>query len=318
MNHNQKLHHPSLLAVWPGMGAVATSAGYYLISKLGMHLHTEYPPQKFFELSHVDVKSGLIQSARLPRSRLFVWHDPHAQHDLLVFIGEAQPAAMSNDFCNNLISHAKRLGVKDVFTFAAIATRMRPENTSRVFGAAIDRRHLSTFRSAQVELLDEGRISGLNGVLLEIAAESGMLGGCLLGEMPFAFPQLPFPKASLAVLTTFTQILGIELDFGELRHQAERMENELGKLLHDLEDAIEQHGEVLPSEGSTEADAETEPDEPMLSTDDQVKIEDLFASARQDRARAYELKQELDRLKVFHAYEDRFLDLFKKPNSDHD
>ena len=31
-----------------------------------------------------------------------------------------------------------------------------------------------------------------------------------------------------------------------------------------------------------------------------------------DRAKAIELKQELDRLGVFKDYEDRFLDLFKK------
>ena len=48
--------------------------------------------------------------------------------------------------------------------------------------------------------MDEGQISGLNGVLLGIAAERGMSGGCLLGEIPSVFSQFPFPKASLEVL----------------------------------------------------------------------------------------------------------------------
>jgi hypothetical protein len=39
----------------------------------------------------------------------------------------------------------------------------------------------------------------------------------------------------------------------------------------------------------------------------------LFNQANQDRSKAFELKQELDRLGVFKDYEDRFLDLFKKP-----
>jgi hypothetical protein len=43
------------------------------------------------------------------------------------------------------------------------------------------------------------------------------------------------------------------------------------------------------------------------------RIEQLFTQAREDRAKAYELKRELDRLDVFREYEDRFLDLFKKP-----
>jgi hypothetical protein len=32
-----------------------------------------------------------------------------------------------------------------------------------------------------------------------------------------------------------------------------------------------------------------------------------------DRSRAFELKQELNRLGIFKEHEDRFLDLFKKP-----
>jgi len=43
------------------------------------------------------------------------------------------------------------------------------------------------------------------------------------------------------------------------------------------------------------------------------RIEKLFDQAAKDRSKAFELKQELDRLGVFKEYEDRFLDLFKKP-----
>jgi hypothetical protein len=42
------------------------------------------------------------------------------------------------------------------------------------------------------------------------------------------------------------------------------------------------------------------------------RIEELFTQAATDRSKAYELKQELDRLGVFKDYEDRFLDLFKQ------
>lgn len=311
MKTHAQLNHPWLLAVWPGMGSVAVSAGYYLISKLGMHLLKEYPPQKFFELSHVEVKNGLIQTARLPRSRLFLWRDPQELHDLIIFMGEAQPASHGNAFCSHLIQDAQRLGVQDVFTFAAMASRMRPEEPSRIFGAAINRECLSTFKAANIELMEEGKISGLNGVLLEIAAESGMHGGCLLGEMPYAFPQLPFPKASLAVLQTFTAMAGITIDFAELRAQADKFDDELGKLLYHLEDAIEHRGEAMSAEQTAQDESEPESEELSLDRADQQLIEELFESARIDRSRAYELKQELDRLHVFHEYEDRFLDLFR-------
>ena len=43
------------------------------------------------------------------------------------------------------------------------------------------------------------------------------------------------------------------------------------------------------------------------------KIEKLFELSQRDIAKANELKQELDKWGVYKEYEDRFLDLFKKP-----
>ncbi|MFN7171005.1 MAG: hypothetical protein ACK4NT_07210, partial [Candidatus Omnitrophota bacterium] len=45
----------------------------------------------------------------------------------------------------------------------------------------------------------------------------------------------------------------------------------------------------------------------------QEKIEKLFEEAKKDISKANELKKELDRWNVYKEYEDRFLDLFKKP-----
>jgi hypothetical protein len=50
-----------------------------------------------------------------------------------------------------------------------------------------------------------------------------------------------------------------------------------------------------------------------LKPSDRQRIDLMFDNAAHDRSRAYELKQELDRLGVFPQYEDRFLDLFKDP-----
>jgi hypothetical protein len=281
-----------------------------------MHLLAEFPAREYFDLDRVEVKNGMIQSARLPRSRLFLWHDPNKRHDLIVFIGEAQPPTKGGAFCSQLISHAEQLGVKRVYTFAAMATQMRPEHPSRVFGAAIDRESLAEFKRLKLEVLDEGHISGLNGVLLAIAADRGMRGGCLLGEMPHVFSQFPFPKASLAVLETFSSMAGITIDLAELKDQSQQVEKGLEEFLHRLESSVESQGEPVarPSvEPIPENDGPEAAKTNHLSTRDKQRLDELFAISRQDRSRAYQLKQELDRLKVFHEYEDRFLDLFKEP-----
>lgn len=311
MANEENLKAPWLVAAWPGMGGVGISAAYYLMAKLGMHLLAEFPAREFFDLENVEVKDGLISTGRLPRSRLFLWKDPEEVHDLIVFIGEAQPPAKGDAFCAQLIERAEKMGVERVFTFAAMATEMRPRDDSRVFGAAIDPETLKDFNRLDLEILREGRISGLNGVLLGVAAERGLQGGCFLGEMPHVFPQFPFPKASLAVLQAFSAIAGCVMDLTELEDQAGQVEEKMEEILERVQNPTGQP-EIAPSYEIMPEEQEPA-DDPRLGSRDEQRIETLFEQARRDRSRAYELKRELDRLKVFADYEDRFLDLFKEP-----
>jgi len=302
-----KLRDPLLLAVWPGMGGVASGAGYYLMAKLGMHLMMEFPADEIFDVEQIKVKDGLIVTRRLPRSRLFLWRDENRSHDIILFIGDAQPPSRGSAFCRKLIAYVRELGVKKVFTFAAMATRMRPEHHSQVFGAAIDRGTLGRFEELGMHVFEDGKISGLNGVLLGVAAESGMTGGCLLGEIPSVFSQIPFPKASLAVLEMFTRMEGIEIDFTELRTHARTVDATLEIFLKRMEQSAEE------VEAEEAAENQTERATPRPANSDKQRIDGLFEEVRKDRSKAYGLKQELDRLGLFSEYEDRFLDLFKEP-----
>lgn len=302
------LNKPWMVAVWPGMGHVAISGGYYLMAKLGMYQLAEFRPLDLFEVEHVEVKGGLIRTGSLPRSRLFVWHNSAGGHDIVVFIGEAQPPTGKYAFCRKLVEFARQLGVERVFTFAAMATEMRPEHPSRLFAAATSDEILAELKRPEVEILEEGAISGLNGVLLGVAAENGLPGVCLLGEMPHVFPQLPFPKASLSVLEMFATMAGLKLDLAELREQARTVEEKLGELFAAVQQAVQGR---KPAAAETSTAQETQ--ETRLASEDQQCIEQLFKQAQEDRSKAYELKRELDRLGVFREYEDRFLDLFKKP-----
>lgn len=189
-----------------------------------------------------------------------------------------------------------------------MATQMHPEHDSRVFAAATDEENLDQLRPLGLTLLEDGQIGGLNGVLLGVAAEAGLHGVCLLGEMPHIFAQLPFPKASQAVLEVFSRMADVEIDFTELSEQAAAVEEHLGQLLAQVEQQM----------GRQEAEEEQESfgveprEEEGLSTEDQRTIAGLFEQAQHDRSKAYELKRELDRLGVFKEYEDRFLNLFRK------
>ena len=302
-----KLHQPWLIAVWPGMGNVALNAGVYLLAKLDMKVIAEFESSDLFDVEHVEVKEGIIQTARRPRNRLFLWADPEQKRDLVLFLGEAQPPIGKYAFCRQLIGHVRTLGVERVFTFAAMATQMHPKHRSRVFGAATDSASLEELKRLELEVLREGHIGGLNGVLLGAAAESGLRGACLLGEMPHIFSQLLFPKASLAILEVFATITRIDLDFTELSEQARNMEAQLEAILAQIEKNYREQYSGEEAEGSPEP-AEAD----QMTPADTQRVEALFEQAAKDRSKAFELKQELDRLGVFKEYEDRFLDLFKK------
>ena len=58
MPDEPKFNNSWLVAVWPGMGQVALSVGYYLMAKLGMHALAEFSPRELFDVEHIDVKAG--------------------------------------------------------------------------------------------------------------------------------------------------------------------------------------------------------------------------------------------------------------------
>ena len=312
-----ELHDPWLVAVWPGMGNVALLAGAYLVERLSGLVITELPSDDLFEVESVEINDGLITAGRAPRNLYYAWKDPSGKQDMLIFIGEAQPTSGGYAFCHRMLNDAVKRGVKRIFTFAAMATQLQPGSTPRVFGVSTKKKFLRELAGLDVEILREGQISGLNGVLLAAGAERGLEGICLLGEMPFFAINVPNPKASQAVLEVFARMTGIELDLAPMAEQAEAMDHRLVQLLEKLkreaaeQDESEEEFPISDSAGQHDEEKGSGGDDD-LDPQARHRIEQLFEKARRDQSKAVELKQELDRLGVFKNYEDRFLDLFKK------
>lgn len=308
MEQKPNLHHPWLVAVWPGIGHVGINAGYYLMSTLEMTVLAELQVSNLFEVDHVVVEKGILHTGRRPRSRFFLWSDPKKERDLVIFLGEAQPPQGKSQYCQAIIDFARKIGVEKVYTFAAMASQMHPEHDSRVFFAATNEESLKELENQQIQILEDGQISGLNGVLLGVAAEKGLHGGCFLGEMPHLFSQLPFPKASHAVLEVFSSLMGIEVNLTELADQAKQMDEQLGALLAQVEERLGQSFTTAQQEEVVQPTTAMD----KLTPEDHARLDKLFDEATADRKKSFELKQELDRLGVFKEFEDRFLDLLKK------
>ena len=306
-----ELENPWLVTAWPGMGAVAHVAGKYLVHKLGARRIADVPADDFFDIASVRVKGGVVELGDPPENVFYGWKNPGDGPDLVLFLGEKQPAGGGYRFCGKVLEMSAKMNVSRVVTFAALGTPIHPRAESRVLAVASRGELLDELKQSQVTILEDGEIGGLNGVFLAAAAEQGHDGVCLLGEFPYFARTVPNPKASSAVLRVFARLAGIELDLKELDEQAEVVERNLVQHIQQLERAAEALAASRQDEGFTIPERHEE-QEHTLDPEVEARIEALFEQARQNRDTALELKAELDRQGVFREYEDRFLDLFKQ------
>ncbi len=314
MTEMPAMNSPWLVSVWPGMGGVALKAGEYLAEQLGMTHVGDFPCDEFFDVNHLSVDEGLARPGDRPRCAILHWRDPRERNDLVLLMGEAQPLTRGYELAHRVIEWAAEWQVSRIFAFAALATQMHPGEPARTFAAATTRQLLGELEGLDLEILSEGQITGLNGLMVAAAQAEGIDAACLLGEVPYFATQVANPKASRVVLGAFGNLAGIELDFMPLDAQAEEVDNHLIQLLDRMQqearESDEAAGEPWLASGGEEGPQEGEGGE--IDPEVEKRIERLFVEAARDRSRAFVLKRELDRLGVFEQYENRFLDLFTR------
>lgn len=307
-----KLKNPYLLVAWPGMGEVAFRAATYLIDKLKAEEFASLPEEEFFYLTEVEIKKGILDLPPLPLSKFYFWKNKNNANDLVIFLSNAQPdLARAEDYCGRIISLAKSLGVKKVISFAAMLQPIDHMQRPNVWFSATCEELIKDLKKYDLQLLNEGMISGLNGLMLGLAKRGGMEGFCLLGEIPLYTIQLENPKASWAVLEILSKMLNISMDFSGLKEQAGLMEAQINNLLEYFKLEPPSPSEAIGQE-EIEKIKKTLSQLTRLPASVKEKIEKLFTQVKQDTSKANELKFELDKWNVYKEYEDRFLDLFKK------
>jgi len=306
-----KLKDPCFVASWPGMGNVAMLAVDYLKNQLGAKPLGKVEPSDFFAPTGAVVQKQMIKPPEPPANQFFYHRFSHSDHDILFFLGSAQPIPHKEyAFATDILKVAKMFGVKTVYTAAAAPSDMHFKDTPRVFAVPNHPDLLKKMMEYKVHFMGEGSIAGLNGLLLSVAVEMGMKGICLLGEIPFFTAQIEFPRASLVVLDVLTRLLGVEIDMMDLELYANQKEKEI----EPLPDLLTK--DKLEPEAHRIGDAVVPERDEKVPRSVRLKIEKLFRQAEFDRAykSKMKLKEDMDKLGLFDEYLDRFLDLFKKPH----
>lgn len=219
-----------MIAAWPGVGDVALILADYVRSKLGAIEVADIDPTAFFNATGVLVRENVIEEPQFPQSKFYYWKNPGRGKDLVIFIGDEQPASKSYELANLVLDVARKLMVKRVYTFAAALVKMHHSEQPRVWAAATEEKLLKEATKHDVILRGTVQIAGLNGLFLGVAKERHVPGICLLGESPMYATRIPNPKAALAIARVFTGLFGVPIDLTELKAEAEKAEVEMSKI----------------------------------------------------------------------------------------
>lgn len=217
-----KLGKTCMVAGWPGMGMLAKVSVDYLIQQLETRLFAEtYTPRNniYFKKS--------VGELEVDKHRFYYWKGE--QQDLLLCSGENQPKSVETIYrlANRVVDVAEEFNVSRIYTFAAVPHHYKEE--PKVV-AVVNKPELKGFfeEHGVAAAKGEGRITGLNGLLIGIARERGIEGICLMCEIRYL--NIPQFRSSKTVLETLTGLLGIKLEMSDLERQAKEVDEKVQRI----------------------------------------------------------------------------------------
>lgn len=202
-----ELKEPIAVAGLPGIALIGKMSVEYLIQKL--------EAEKFAELSSDRFPGWAVREDGLVRDLKIYFYEASIDtfdRDIILLTADAQASEpqgqyeLSEDVVNVLSDH----DVSTVLTMAAFLES--EEEKSDVVGAATNKETAERIEKHDVELLEGGRIVGMNGLLVSLGAENDMNGFCLLGTTEGKDTD---PDASQNVLSKFSYIFDLNLDISD-------------------------------------------------------------------------------------------------------
>lgn len=304
------IKNPVMIAGWPGMGNVGLAAVSYMRIGLGAREFAHIDMSDELLPQSIKVKDGVVLLPDQPVTRFYLSESPSI---ILVESQSQLTGQPALSLMRGIIEFIHELGVGTIYTAAAFALPISCREESKVFGAA----NGSAMRDSLVPLgmhpLEEGEISGMNGVMLGSTNDYNLPAACLMATMPQYATTLPNPKSSRALVKFFTRALGLEIDMTAMNKDISKMDrfmSEIEKRLQQVASLIVDEEPDHPKQEISEPPREEKKKTPEAAM---KKIEALFheLSRAKSKEKATKLKQELDHWNLYDLYEDRFLGLFK-------
>ncbi len=224
-----KLDNPVMIAAWPGMGFLAKISADYLRRRIKAKQFAEI---KYFH--NVLVYTNSVAELAPIKHKLYA----SEKENIIICVGDAQPSIPEESLklAHQISDIAVEMGVRRIYTMAAYPNEFYEE--PKVYGVFTDENMREELVDAGIEMLEDGAVNGLNGVLIGVAQGAGIEGVCLMGDITYA--NVPQHLASKAVLQKLLALMDIDIDTEQLEIRAKKIDASIRRRLDIYEEDEEQ------------------------------------------------------------------------------
>ena len=147
---------------------------------------------------------------------------PLSSKDLILLTGDSQPVVPGSEYVlsEQILDLITKFKISNIYSLASYVTGTFV-NDPKIYGTATNPEMIKSFRSFNISTLDNGNITGMNGLILGLGKLRGIEGICLLGETS---GYVIDAKASKNLLEILNNVLGININMDEMNKRSKDTE----------------------------------------------------------------------------------------------
>ena len=252
-----RLRRPVLIAAfrgWNDGGQGASLGAAYLAKQWEAARFADIEPENFFDFQsvrpHVSLVEGETRKIDWPDNAFFHASIPGADRDAILLLG-IEPNLRWRTFSALVLELAQDLGVEMLVTFGSLLADVPHTRPAPVTAAATD-------PALVAELgLDASRYegpTGIVGIVHDLCKSADIPSVSLWAAVPHYVSLAPSPRAALALVRRFGELMEIDVDVKELEHAADEYAEQVSEAVStDAETAayveeLEQRVDALETE----------------------------------------------------------------------
>ena len=268
VSYRPELRDPVLVAAfrgWNDGGQGASLAAGYLAKAWDAQRFAEIDAENFYDFQAtrpmVSLEDGTTRKLEWPENAFFHARVPGTSRDAVVLLG-TEPNLRWRTYSQLVLGLAQDLGVERVVTFGSLLADVPHTRPAPVTAAATDERLVEELG------LEPSRYegpTGIVGILLDAARSADIPSLSLWAAVPHYVSLAPSPRAALALVSRFSELLSLDVD------------------LDDLETAADEYSEQVSEAVSTDAETaayveELERRVDLLSAEEELPSGDSLAA----------------------------------------